>query len=77
MRTILIVDDSATARRIIQQCLEMIGCAGCEFVHAADGIEALGILRSRDISLLITLIILAICWLDILISSMALTIRAI
>ncbi len=54
MRTILIVDDSATARRIIQQCLEMIGCAGCEFVHAADGIEALGILRSRDISLLIT-----------------------
>lgn len=54
MRTILIVDDSATARKIIQQCLEMIGCGDSEFVHAADGMEALVTLRSRPISLLIT-----------------------
>lgn len=54
MRTILITDDSATARMIIQRCLEMIGCADCDYVHAADGFEALTILRSREIALLIT-----------------------
>ncbi|MDD3147953.1 MAG: response regulator [Candidatus Riflebacteria bacterium] len=54
MRTILIVDDSATARRIIQQCLEMIGCAGYDFIQAADGLEALSKLREQEISLLIT-----------------------
>lgn len=54
MRTVLITDDSATARMIIQRCLEMIGCADCDYVHAADGFEALTILRSREIALLIT-----------------------
>lgn len=54
MRTVLITDDSTTARMIIQRCLEMVGCSDCEYVHAADGVEALGILRSREINLLIT-----------------------
>lgn len=54
MRTVLITDDSGTARMIIQRCLEMIGCNECEFVHAADGVEALSVLRSRQIELLIT-----------------------
>ncbi len=54
MRTVLITDDSTTARMIIQRCLEMVGCSECEYVHAADGVEALGILRSREINLLIT-----------------------
>lgn len=54
MKKVLIVDDSATARRIIQQCLEMLGFAECEYLQAADGLEALTRLRSDDISLLIT-----------------------
>ncbi len=54
MRTVLITDDSATARMIIQRCLEMIGCSECEYIYAADGMEALSILRSREINLLIT-----------------------
>lgn len=54
MRTVLITDDSTTARMIIQRCLEMVGFSDCEFVHAADGVEALSVLRSREIGLLIT-----------------------
>jgi two-component system chemotaxis response regulator CheY len=32
----------------------MIGLTECEYVHAGDGLEALAILRSQEISLLVT-----------------------
>jgi len=54
MLKILIADDSRTARMIIQRCLEITGFANCEYVHAADGIEALSIIRTGGIQLLIT-----------------------
>ncbi|MBU1107720.1 MAG: response regulator [Candidatus Riflebacteria bacterium] len=54
MLKILIADDSKTARMIIQRCLEMVGVANCEYVHASDGIEALTIMRAGGVDLLIT-----------------------
>ncbi|HKP96756.1 MAG TPA: response regulator [Fibrobacteria bacterium] len=41
MRTILIADDSITARMILKRCLEMIGLKDCRIVEAKDGQEAL------------------------------------
>lgn len=54
MFKILIADDSKTARMIIQRCLEMTGFSNCEYVHAANGLEALTIIRGGGIQLLIT-----------------------
>lgn len=54
MLKILIADDSRTARMIIQRCLEIVGFSNCEYVHAADGFEALAIIRAGGIQLLIT-----------------------
>ncbi|EKD84149.1 MAG: Response regulator receiver protein [uncultured bacterium] len=54
MLKILIADDSKTARMIIQRCLEMTGFSNCEYVHAANGFEALAIIRAGGIQLLIT-----------------------
>lgn len=54
MLKILIADDSKTARMIIQRCLEMTGLTNCEYIHASNGVEALAIIRSRKIDLLIT-----------------------
>jgi len=54
MLKILIADDSRTARIIIQRCLEITGLTDCEYMHAADGIEALAIIKTGGINLLIT-----------------------
>jgi two-component system, chemotaxis family, chemotaxis protein CheY len=54
MPSVLITDDSGTARMVIQRCLEVTGCAACEFIHASNGQEAIEILRARKIDLLIT-----------------------
>jgi two-component system, chemotaxis family, chemotaxis protein CheY len=41
MNTILVADDSTTARMIVRRCLEMIGFKEARFVEAKDGEEAL------------------------------------
>jgi len=54
MPTVVIADDSATARMVIQRCLEMVGLHDWSFVGVADGQEAMGILRSQPVDLLVT-----------------------
>lgn len=54
MGKILLADDSTTARLLVQRCFEMMGISGDVFLHAANGEEALQILRSTDVDLLIT-----------------------
>lgn len=54
IKNILIVDDSGTARLIIQQCLEIIGFNNETYFEAANGKEALGILDHNTIDLLLT-----------------------
>lgn len=47
-RSILIVDDSATSRMIIQRCVEMCGVETGEFIQAENGIDALTALDGSD-----------------------------
>lgn len=47
-RKILIVDDSATSRMIIQRCVEMSGCEVDAFLQAENGIEALALLDGEN-----------------------------
>ncbi|MBF0500331.1 MAG: response regulator [Candidatus Riflebacteria bacterium] len=54
MKNILIADDSATARMIIRRCLEIAGCSESCFLEAANGEEALAIIRKESIDLLVT-----------------------
>ena len=49
----LIIDDSSTARMIIKRCFETAGYAGIEFLQAEDGLEALDILNSSEIDLIV------------------------
>jgi len=52
---ILIADDSATSRMIIQRCLQIVGLSDATFYEAGDGIEALDILtRHKEIDLIVT-----------------------
>jgi len=54
IKTILITDDSATARMIIKKCLEIIGYAEAEFLEAENGFEALKVVKSNAVDLIIT-----------------------
>jgi two-component system chemotaxis response regulator CheY len=55
MRRIVIADDSQTSRMIIRRCLEIIGFKDVEFHEAADGAEALTMLKNLgDVDLLVT-----------------------
>lgn len=54
MYKILITDDSGTARMVIQRCLEMSGREDCTYLQAKNGQEALEIVRTQKIDLLIT-----------------------
>ena len=49
-RTVLLVEDNATNRRVAELFLER---AGCEVVLAADGSEALAVLRGRPVDLVL------------------------
>ncbi len=51
---ILIVDDSLSARMIIKQYLEIVGCQGAQFFEAGNGIKALEILKSNSVQLVVT-----------------------
>ncbi|MCX8043310.1 MAG: response regulator [Desulfobacterota bacterium] len=47
MKRILIVDDSITARMFIKRCLEIAGCQDAHFMEAANGKDALALLKSE------------------------------
>jgi len=53
MQTILIVDDSGTARMFIKRCLEISGCMGAQFKEAADGNQALLILEQGPVDFIV------------------------
>jgi len=52
--TVIVVDDSATARMIIKRCLQIAGCGDSKFLEAGDGAEALEIAKSNDVNLVVT-----------------------
>lgn len=52
--TIIIADDSQTARMIVKRCLEISGLDGVVFLEAGNGREALKFLKANKVSLLIT-----------------------
>lgn len=54
MKTIIIADDSQTARMVTRRCLEIAGCHEATFLEAADGQTALELARGHDADLLIT-----------------------
>lgn len=53
MQTILIVDDSSTARMFIKRCLEIAGCMEANFLEAADGSRALEILGQELVDFIV------------------------
>jgi two-component system, chemotaxis family, chemotaxis protein CheY len=53
MQTILIVDDSSTARMFIKRCLEISGCMDALFKEAADGSQALQILEQGPVDFIV------------------------
>lgn len=48
MKTIVIVDDSSTARMFVRRCLEIAGCQDATFLEAGNGKEALSILKTNQ-----------------------------
>ncbi|OIP31745.1 hypothetical protein AUK22_00735 [bacterium CG2_30_54_10] len=54
MLVILIADDSATARMIVQRCVEMVCSSQATFLEASNGQIALEMVRNAHIDLLIT-----------------------
>jgi two-component system chemotaxis response regulator CheY len=54
MTTIVIADDSATARMMIKRCLEIIGFSEATFFEAENGKEALGLVKQHQVDLLIS-----------------------
>jgi two-component system chemotaxis response regulator CheY len=53
MLKILIVDDSGTARMFIRRCLEIAGCQGADFHEAANGKDALDLLRKETVDFIL------------------------
>ncbi|GAB4278628.1 MAG: response regulator [Candidatus Rifleibacteriota bacterium] len=60
MAKVLITDDSATARMIVQRCIEVLGWNNCEFLHAANGFEAIEIVKNKQVDLIITDIVMPV-----------------
>jgi two-component system chemotaxis response regulator CheY len=54
MSKILIADDSSTARMYTRRCLEICGLNNATFAEAADGREALDMLKTENFDLLVT-----------------------
>jgi two-component system, chemotaxis family, chemotaxis protein CheY len=54
IHTILIADDSSTARMVTRRCLEIAGYHEAEFLSAKDGQEALEIIKKQQVDLLVT-----------------------
>lgn len=53
-KTILVADDSRTARMFIKQCLEISGLREATFLEANHGDEALTLLKSNKVDLVVT-----------------------
>lgn len=53
-KRILLVDDSLSARMIIRQYLEIVGCQGAEFKETTNGKEALDALKEQLFDLIVT-----------------------
>lgn len=53
-KKIVVADDSATARMIIKKCLEIAGFQEAEFIEAENGREALRLLKTNKIDLLLS-----------------------
>ncbi|MBU0519106.1 response regulator [bacterium] len=53
-QTIIIADDSATARMFVKRCLEIAGYDSTTLLEACDGREALELAGTRQADLLIT-----------------------
>lgn len=51
---ILIVDDSAVARKMIKRSLEIVGLQNADFREAVNGVEALEILKDSSFDLVCT-----------------------
>ncbi len=54
MSRIVVVDDSAIARKFIKRCLEMAGCEDATFIEAEDGEKALEVLKDGPVDLVVT-----------------------
>ncbi len=54
MKRIVLADDSKTARAIVRRCLEIAGCGDATFVEAANGQEALVLLKEQRTDLFVT-----------------------
>jgi two-component system chemotaxis response regulator CheY len=54
VKRVVIADDSAAARQIIQRCLEISGLAGATFYEAEDGEAALRLVEAHQIDLITT-----------------------
>lgn len=54
MKTIIIADDSRTARMVTRRCLEIAGLDQVDILEAEDGAAALDLVRSHEADLLIT-----------------------
>ena len=51
---ILIVDDSATSRMIIQRCFQIAGYGDLEYLEAEDGLAALSLLQRDTVDLIVS-----------------------
>ena len=54
IKRVLIVDDSSTARLVIKRCMEMTINYDVEFLEATNGVDALEVLKSEQIDLVMS-----------------------
>ncbi len=54
MSRIVVVDDSAIARKFVKRCLEMSGCEDATFIEAENGEKALEALKDGPVDLVVT-----------------------
>ena len=54
VQTILVVDDSGTARMIIKQCLAIIGLKDKKYLEASNGRDAVEVLKQSSVDLVVT-----------------------
>ena len=54
VQTILVVDDSGTARMIIKQCLTIIGLKDKKYLEASNGRDAVEVLKQSSVDLVVT-----------------------
>ena len=54
VQTILVVDDSGTARMIIKQCLAIIGLKDKQYLEASNGRDAVEVLKQSSVDLVVT-----------------------